>query len=180
MKYTKEIEFSESRVRFVSRVGTKTVIHLFVCALISAGAIVLLALLTFGFGSDPEPYRVAIFGSLTGVFGAIFLFCIVYGSLKFRCKYNAVADDEHFFVRYGSGYIKFNRYELGEIKTAAGTVCGRGDKNFEILRGGIRFFFGEKNRFVRIPEWDKLAYVLSNMAEFPDSGVNWGVAYDSL
>ena len=179
MRYTKDINFNGSRARFVSSVRVKSVVHLIVCALLSAGAIALLSVLTFGGNEAPETYRKIIYGVLVAVFGIIFVLSVCILFSKCRCKYNAVIDDESVFLRYGSGYIRFNRYEIGEVKTKSGISQGRGDKDFEITHGGIKFSFGNKNRFIRISESDKLAYVLSNMAKNPDSGVDWGLAYDS-
>ncbi len=179
MRYTKDIEFNDGRVRFVSSLKIKSVIHLLALALLSAGAIAALSVLTFGTAEEPETFRKIIFGCLTGVFGACFIACITALFLKCRCRYNAVIDDESVFLRYGSGYIRFNRYELGEIKTKSGIFHGRGDKDFEITRIGIKFSFGMKKRFIRISETDKLGYVMANMARFPDRGVDWGVAFES-
>lgn len=185
MRYTKEVNCNDGRVRFVAGVTVKSVVHLIALIAVSAGAIVLLSVaahflfLASGKGGRPETYLVIIFGCLIGFFGACFIACAVILLLKCRRKYDVVIDDESVFLRYGSGYIRFNRYELGEIKTASGISHGRGDKDFEISRGGIRFTFGTKKRFIRIAEWEKLGYVMSNMAKFPDRGVDWGVAYDS-
>lgn len=179
MRYTKEVEYNESRARFVSRLGAKSIVYFLMCAALSAGAVALISVLTFRGGADVEPYRLAIFCVLTAIFGALFVLFVVYTAFRCKHRYDAAIDDEHVILRYGSGYIKFNRYELGAIKTKLGTAVGHGDKDFDISRGGVRFMFGGKKRFLRIKDADKLGYVLSNMAQFPDSGVDWGVAYDS-
>ncbi len=86
MRYTKEINFDESRVRFISSVGIKSVAHLIFCALLSAGAAVLLAVLTFGGSGSPETHEKIIFGVLTAVLGIILISSVWVVWRKLGCR----------------------------------------------------------------------------------------------
>lgn len=183
MKFIKQIRYDQDSVQFMDRTKKSDNFKILCGALVllaaGGGAIALSAVL--GGGNLAYILPGLLLGGLFVLIGAAGIALYV---ARVKFPFNVVVDCEHLFVRKGRGYMKFHKFELGSVvyRTAKGESGGNGSgtDNFEIGPDSVLFQNDIKPIKRYVQNGQKLAYILIQTAQNTHSGVDWGVAYDSL
>lgn len=182
MEVKKQINADEQSIRFAKSFSAGDKLRFLISFLVSAIGIAVFSVLTFALKGNGAP--LALYIVFVSLFAAVMIFVVSYLIFRKSCPYDVLIDSETIYLRDGSQYMCYNRYELGTVEYSTphkkSIVQGPGDKSFLISPGRITFFEGAKKVTKRVFMTDKLAYILMMIAENPSSGVNWGTAYDSL
>jgi hypothetical protein len=132
------------------------------------------------------PGSVTAYLGIAAAAGCFVLFAAMLALFVFKKRFplRVAVNDEYIFILKHGGYIRFDKFEVGEILYKAKGVTsganGPGAFDFEIEKGKIVFKNEIKPIKRKIANPEKLAFVLLQYVLSPFSGVDWGVAYESL